>query len=58
MWTLLGSLHLEVGELDREVGVLGKAVDHELDLPGVGAEPVAHVDADPPHNNVHQTIHL
>ena len=51
-------VHLEVGELDREVGVLGKAVDHELDLPGVGAEPVAHVDADPPHNNVHQTIHL
>ena len=50
--------HLEVGELDGEVGVFGEAVDHELHLPGVGAEPVAHIDADSPHNNVHKTVHL
>ena len=45
-------IHLEVGELDRELRILRQAVDHELHLPGVGAEPVTHVDTDPPHDNV------
>ena len=49
---------LEVGELYRELGVLRHSRDDELHLPGVGAEPITDVNADPLDHDVYETFNL
>ena len=49
---------LEVGELDRKLGVLRHPRDDKLHLPGVGAESVTNVNADPLDHNIYETFNL